>query len=124
MARFILNRLAVMLLTAICLTAFVFVLTNLHPNLEKLAKTQVNTRMSDAEVELWLARYGYQKPMLERYGEWLGVLPGWRGTDASGQPIGRCVEPGAPPETASRFCGVLEGDFGYSTVFREKVGPI
>src|SRR5260221_10799465 len=124
MGRFVVKRLAVMGLTALCLTLLVFVLTNLHPNLEKLAKTQVNTRMSDAEVELWLARNGYQKPMLERYGEWLGVLPGWRGTDASGKPTGRCVESDAPPEVAPRFCGVLEGDFGYSTVFREKVGPI
>jgi peptide/nickel transport system permease protein len=124
MGRFILKRLGVMVLTALCLTFAVFFLTNLHPNLEKLAKTQVNTRMTDAEVELWLERNGYEQPMLERYGEWLGVMPGWTGADANGNRIGRCVESGVLPHEAPRFCGVLQGSFGYSTVFRTGVGTI
>ena len=40
MGLFILRRSGVMLLTALCLTFIVFFLTNLYPNLEKLAKTQ------------------------------------------------------------------------------------
>ena len=124
MARFILNRLAVMLLTAFCLTAFVFVLTNLQPSLEKLAKTEVNTRMTDAEVMRWLTRHGYEEPMARRYGEWLGLMPGWTGTDEAGQPIGRCLTGDVPPEAAPRFCGILEGYFGYSTVFRAPVSAI
>src|SRR5512147_2575749 len=124
MARFILKRLAVMILTALCLTFIAFVLTNLHPNLEKLAKTQVNTRMTDEEVEVWLARNGYTQPMLVRYGEWLGLMPGWTGTDATGKPTGRCVDADVPQEETPRFCGILQGDFGYSTVFRNRVGPI
>ena len=47
---FFAKRLSVMLLTAICLTFVVFFLTNLHPNLEKLAKQQASMRMTDAEV--------------------------------------------------------------------------
>ena len=39
MGLFILRRLGVMILTALCLTFIVFFLTNLTPNLEKLAKT-------------------------------------------------------------------------------------
>jgi hypothetical protein len=77
MTRFMLHRLAIMALTALCLTFVVFFLTNLHPNLEKMAKTQVNTRMSDEEVERWLDQNGYSQGMLRRYGEWLGVVPGW-----------------------------------------------
>ena len=47
MGLFILRRLGVMILTGLCLTFIVFWLTNLYPNLEKLAKTQGNFRMSD-----------------------------------------------------------------------------
>ena len=52
-------------------------LTNLQPNFEKLAKNQANVRMTDAQVMSWLEKRGYAQPMLVRYGEWLGVLPGW-----------------------------------------------
>ena len=59
MGLFILRRFGVMLLTALCLTFVVFFLTNLYPNLEKLAKTQGNQRMSDEQVEAWLDNRGY-----------------------------------------------------------------
>jgi len=113
-----------MALTALCLTFVVFFLTNLDPNLEKLAKTQGNARMSDAEVTGWLEKNGYSGPMLVRYGEWLGVVPGWTRTDAAGKTTGRCMSTANPEETAPRYCGVLQGDFGYSTVFRDKVSTI
>jgi peptide/nickel transport system permease protein len=124
MTRFMLHRLAIMALTALCLTFVVFFLTNLHPNLEKMAKTQVNTRMSDEEVERWLDQNGYSQGMLRRYGEWLGVVPGWTGTGTSGERTGRCVDPDVPPEATPRFCGIFQGNFGYSTVFRAPVGSI
>lgn len=72
MFMFTLKRLGVMALTALCLTFVVFFLTNLEPNLEKLAKEQNNMRMSDQQVETWLEREGYRRPLLTRYGEWLG----------------------------------------------------
>ena len=56
---FILRRLSLMFLTAICLTFVVFIMTNLPPNLEKLAKTQGNFRMSDAEVASYLGDRGF-----------------------------------------------------------------
>ena len=124
MGRLILIRLGVMVLTAFCLTFAVFFLTNLQPSLEKLAKNQVNTRMTDAQVDLWLANNGYASPILLRYGEWLGVVPGWTGATESGTPTGRCVRPSLPPEQTPRFCGVLQGNFGFSTVFEDEVGPI
>ena len=124
MGRFILKRLGVMALTALCLTFAVFVLTNLHASLEKLAKNQVNTRMTDEQVELWLANNGYGEPLLWRYGEWLGIAPGWTGTAENGKPTGRCVQPNVPPEETPRFCGVLQGYFGFSTVFHQSVGGI
>ena len=76
MGLFILRRLGVMLLTALCLTFIVFWLTNLYPNLEKLAKTQGNFRMSDEAVASYLESRGYLQPTVDKFGEWLGVLPG------------------------------------------------
>ena len=72
MLSFLLQRLGVMALTAICLTFIVFTLVNLEPNLEKLAKEQNNMRMTDQQVTVWLQEQGYDRPLLTRYGEWLG----------------------------------------------------
>src|SRR5262245_40045366 len=107
MGRFLLKRIGLMLLTALCLTFFVFVLTNLQPNLEKLAKTEVNTRMSDEQVMRWLMRHGYEQPMLKRYGQWLDILPSWTDVDESGKPIGHYLDGDAAPENAPLFCGIL-----------------
>ena len=125
MAFFILRRTGVMILTALCLTFVVFFLTNLAPNLEKLAKTQGNARMSDAEVTSWLDRNGYGGPLVVRYGEWLGVVPGWvRFDEPTGEWRGRCILRGQSPEDADRFCGLLQGDLGYSTVSNAEVAAI
>ncbi len=81
MVLYLLKRLGVMVLTAICLTAVVFSLVNLKPNLVKLAKEQNSSRMSDEQVEVWLDQNGYKRPWAERYVEWLGgVLRGDLGT--------------------------------------------
>ncbi|MFY0691352.1 MAG: ABC transporter permease [Paracoccaceae bacterium] len=124
MGRFILRRVGVMLLTALCLTFIVFWLTNLYPNLEKLAKTQGNFRMSDEAVTSYLTREGYLQPLPVKYGQWLGVLPGHVFTDDDGKVTGRCIEPGQAPEEARSYCGVLQGDWGFSTVFKEDAGAI
>jgi len=124
MGKFILRRVGVMILTALCLTFIVFFLTNLHPNLEKLAKTQGNFRMSDEEVQTYLNNNGYLQPTFTKYGQWLGVLPGYviEGTD--GKLRARCAERGQPVEEAPTFCGVLQGNWGYSTVIKDDVGKI
>src|SRR5690606_37780150 len=98
----------------LCLTFIVFFLANLTPNLEKLAKSQANNGMSDAEVELWLDRNGYSRNLLLRYGEWLGVVRGWTLEDAGGRIMGRCVRTNMPREAVPAYCGVLQGNFGYS----------
>jgi peptide/nickel transport system permease protein len=119
------RRVGVMLLTALCMTFVVFFLTNLYPNLEKLAKTQGNARMTDAEVASWIDRNGYGGPMILRYGEWLGVVPGWTREDpGTGRITGRCIDPGMDPADAPRFCGLLQGDLGYSTVSADEVSAI
>jgi len=126
MGLFILRRSAVMILTAICLTFIVFFLTNLFPNLEKLAKTQGNFRMSDEAVISWLGKNGYMQPLPVKYGQWLGVLPGWT-LESDGEYTGRCIKGAvatAEAQEATRFCGILQGAWGYSTVFKDEVAGI
>jgi peptide/nickel transport system permease protein len=112
-----------MLLTALCLTFIVFWLTNLYPNLEKLAKTQGNFRMSDEAVASYLEKNGYLQPLPAKFGQWLGVLPGWTVETEEGI-NGKCAVPDTPVEEWPRYCGVLQGDWGYSTVFKDEVGTI
>lgn len=120
MLKFLLRRFAMMVLTALCLTLVVFFLTNLPPNLEKLAKSQAGSRIADTEVASWLEKNGHTRPLLLRYGEWLGVVPGWT-REAEGVTTGRCIAQGQDPATAPRFCGILQGDWGYSTFFKAPV---
>lgn len=121
MLAFVFRRILVMIATALVLTFVVFFLTNLQPNLEKLAKYEGNARMSDEQVTSWLTSHGYEDPIFLRYGEWLGVLPGWTRTAADGTVTGRCIPDGSDPAKARHFCGVLQGDWGFSTVFRRPV---
>ena len=126
MLLFLARRIGVMLVTALCLTFVVFYLTNLPAKLETLAKTQAGSRISDAEVASWLDRNGYNQPMLTRYGEWLGVVPGWTREDADGSVTGRCYrladvsEAGAAPTR----CGLIQGYWGNSTRFRADVADV
>jgi peptide/nickel transport system permease protein len=69
---FLLKRIGVMVVTALCLTLVVFALVTLKPNLVKLAKEQTGSRISEQQVEVWLDQNGYNRPFVVRYGEWLG----------------------------------------------------
>ena len=124
MGLFILRRLGVMIITALCLTFIVFFLTNLYPNLEKLAKTQGNFRMSDEAVASWLGNRGYLDSTPSKFGQWLGVVPGWTHTTEDGVETGRCFGSDVPAEDRATFCGILQGDWGYSTVFKDDVSTI
>ncbi len=121
MAMFVLRRLGVMLLTALVLTFVVFYLTNLPPNLEKLARSEGSVRMTDAAVAAWIEQNGHGGSVFGRYGQWLGVVPGWVRTDEKGVTRGRCMRDGQDPATAATYCGILQGSWGQSTVFRQPV---
>ena len=123
MGTFILKRLGVMLLTALCLTFVVFFMTNLYPNLEKLAKNQANNRMTDAQVESWLTDRGYTQPVFIRYGEWLGILPSFL-NEKNGKTYGRCLHVKDENGNIPKYCGLLQGNLGSSTVFKEDVASI
>ncbi len=121
MLAFLLRRIGVMLLTALVLTMVVFTLTNMKPNLEKLARTEGSVRMTDQAVDDWIVQNGHGGWMISRYAEWLGVLPGWTYTDEKGTVSGRCINRNNTAETAPRFCGVLQGNWGWSVVFKQPV---
>jgi len=113
-----------MLLTALCLTFIVFWLTNLYPNLEKLAKTQGNFRMSDEAVSSYLGNRGYLEPTPMKFGQWLGVVPGYVTEKDDGTIIARCFTSETAVEDRPTFCGILQGDWGFSTVFKDDVGSL
>jgi peptide/nickel transport system permease protein len=121
---FVLRRIGVMLLTALALTFVVFYLTNLPPNLEKLAKSEGSVRMADDAVESWLEKNGHTGSVFVRYGRWLGVMPGWTHTAEDGTVTGKCIARGADPATAPAFCGILQGYWGQSTVFKQPVSEV
>jgi peptide/nickel transport system permease protein len=120
---FIARRLGLMLLTAFVLTFVVFFLTNLSPNLEKLARSEGSVRMSDESVAAWIEQNGHGGSVFARYGQWIGVVPGWTRTDDKGVTRGRCIKPRQDPAEAARFCGILQGDWGFSTFFKKDVLP-
>ena len=66
----------------------------------------------------------FTQPLFVKYGQWLGVWPGWTFTDDKGKITGRCIDRGVDPADASSFCGVIQGDWGFSTVFKEDAGTI
>ena len=121
MGLFILRRLGMMIFTALCLTFIVFFMTNLYPNLEKLAKTQGNFRMTDEAVHSWLSDRGYTDNTFIKFGRWLGVAPGWETLKDDGTLLRQCRDADLPEEERATFCGVLQGDWGYSLVFKDDV---
>ncbi|WP_054004587.1 ABC transporter permease [Cypionkella psychrotolerans] len=121
MLKFVARRLGVMVLTALALTFVVFYLTNLPPNLEKLARTEGSVRMTDQAVASWIENNGHGGSVFGRYAQWLGVAPGWKLTDGKGVTRGRCIQNNADPATAATYCGVLQGEWGFSTVFKKPV---
>lgn len=124
MLSFILRRTGIMALTVLVLTFIVFWLTNLEPSLEKLAKSEASVRMSDAEVASWLLKNGYEAPLLSRYGQWLGLVPGWRFSQDEGVTTGRCISRERPAAVAPQRCGLLQGEWGWSSVFKQPVSDV
>ena len=121
---FVLRRIGVMLLTALALTFIVFYLTNLPPNLEKLAKSEGSVRMADDAVVSWLEKNGHTGSVFVRYGRWLGVMPGWTHVAEDGTVTGKCIAKGMAPDEAPTYCGILQGYWGFSTVFKQPVSEV
>lgn len=124
MKSLILSRLGLMLLLAIGVTIIVFFMTNLQPSLEKLARSEGSSRMSNEDVVIWLETRGYNRSMLVKYGEWLGFMPGYSYVDGEGNEQGRCRSVATESEVVPTYCGVLQGYWGQSSAFNDDVSSI
>lgn len=80
--------------------------------------------MSEEQVASWLGNRGYTRNTFIKYGEWLGVVPGYVITGTDGKTRARCARKSSAVEDAPTYCGILQGDWGYSTVSQENVGGI
>ncbi|MCY4445402.1 MAG: ABC transporter permease [Rhodobacteraceae bacterium] len=124
MISFLARRIGITILTIVCLTFIVFLLTNLDGNLVKLAKFMGNQRMTQEQVDNWLDKNGFNQPDIVRYGEWLGVLPSFRNVTEENRILGRCSRPGVSPEDTPEYCGIIQGNWGWSVIFKDEVGSI
>jgi len=124
MKSLILSRIGLMLCLALCVTIVVFFMTNLPPSLEKLARSEGNSRMTNEQVAGWLETRGYNRPMPIKYGEWLGVVPGHVFVDGNGVRQGRCYPAAEIPADIPVYCGILQGYWGQSTAFNSDVASI
>jgi peptide/nickel transport system permease protein len=122
MLAFFLKRLASLIFTMLVVSALVFAAFEFTPG--QVATKILGPYSTQDQRDRLMEELGLNRPVYERYLEWLGVSPGWTGTAADGRPIGRCVKPGVPPEETPRFCGVLTGDLGYSTLYKMPVNDI
>lgn len=113
------RRLATIALTGLFATIIVFYLVNLEPNLKRLAISQTESRASEQVIEGWLRDNGFRRSLVERYAAWLGVWPKRPNTTAGkGMPVVSMKGCGAGG--LSGLSGILEGDFGCSTLFKTR----
>ena len=124
MITFLARRLGITLMTMLCLTFIVFILTNLDGNLVKLAKFLGNQRMTLEQVDNWLDKNGFNQPDIIRYGEWLGVVPSFKNVSEDGRAIGRCSRPGVALAETPNYCGIFQGNWGWSYIFKDEVSTI
>ncbi|MEO0864864.1 MAG: ABC transporter permease, partial [Pseudomonadota bacterium] len=75
-------------------------------------------------VASWLGDRGYTDNMFVKYGRWLGVAPGWVTEKDDGTVTGQCFAENAPVEERPTFCGILQGDWGQSLVFKDDVSSL
>jgi peptide/nickel transport system permease protein len=122
MLAFFLKRLASLVFTMLVVSALVFTAFEFTPG--QVATKILGPYSNQDQRDRLMEELGLNRPVHERYLEWLGVLPGWTSTTADGRPAGRCVQPGVPPEETPRFCGVLQGELGYSTLYKMPVNDI
>jgi len=59
-------------MSMLALTVVVYSLVTVEPNLRKMALNLNNIRMEEADVQSWLEKEGYKRPLYVQYTEWLG----------------------------------------------------
>jgi len=103
--KFVIRRLATMLLTLLLVSALIFLIINLPPGdylSNQIAELRSTGQESSvAEAEFLRSEYALDRSLPEQYLIWMGLWPGPHG-----------------------FSGILQGDFGWSFEFNKPVSEI
>jgi peptide/nickel transport system permease protein len=97
MVKFLAKRLATLLFTLLVVSFLVFLTFELSPN--DLARTALGQFATDKQLQDYHVQHGLDRPFLERYFAWLGVIP----------------------DHNDDMNGLLQGNFGYSHLWRTPV---
>ncbi|RLC65805.1 MAG: ABC transporter permease, partial [Chloroflexi bacterium] len=84
MAKFIVRRLLLMLLTMVLVSVAVFTITEAAPG--NVARNVLGIHITPEQEASFLAQTGLDKPMIERYFSWL-VGSDWRAARKIGMPV-------------------------------------
>ncbi|MEQ1889208.1 MAG: ABC transporter permease [Alphaproteobacteria bacterium] len=105
MGRYILDRIALMIPTLIAISILIFMVIQLPPGdylSNQVAELQAQGEDANLEKIAFLrAEFGFDRPLLERYGMWIGVWPGENG-----------------------FSGLLQGNWGWSFEYSKPVAEV
>jgi peptide/nickel transport system permease protein len=97
MVKFLAKRLATLLFTLLVVSFLVFLTFELSPS--DLARTALGQFATDKQLQEYHVQHGLDRPFLERYLAWLGVIP----------------------DHNRDMNGLLQGNFGYSHLWRTPV---
>lgn len=102
MGRYFLNRISMMIPTLIAISVLIFMVIQLPPGdylSNQVAELQAQGEDANLDKIAFLRdEFGFDKPLIERYGLWLGVWPGENG-----------------------FSGLLQGNWGWSFEYNQPV---
>jgi len=105
MIRYVIHRLALMIPSLLFISLLIFVIIELPPGdylSNQIAELRAQGEEANlARIEFLREEFGFDKPLLERYGAWLGVWPGSRG-----------------------FSGLLQGNWGWSFEYNKPVAEV
>jgi peptide/nickel transport system permease protein len=114
MARYLIGRLGLMLLTMVCASFLVFAVCEFTPG--SVARKSLGPFATKQQVELLMEKLKANDPLMVRYGRWLGVL------------LGLIADPLQDPGTGLNFTDwrgkQYFGNFGYSTLNKLPVNDI
>ncbi|MFZ5929890.1 MAG: ABC transporter permease [Pseudomonadota bacterium] len=105
MGRYFLNRISIMIPTLIAISVGIFMVIQLPPG-DYLSNqvAELTAQGEDAnpgKIAFLRAEFGFDRPLIERYGLWIGVWPGRNG-----------------------FSGLLQGNWGWSFEYNKPVEDV
>lgn len=105
MGRYLLHRISILIPTLIAISALIFMVIQLPPGdylSNQVAELQAQGEDANLEKIAFLrAEFGFDRPLIEQYGAWIGVWPGAHG-----------------------FSGLLQGNWGWSFEYNRPVDEV